>query len=415
MVAPDDKRTKSSLARSFERFFALLGYSIFCVVLGAGLVELGAFAVWSARHTRRPSREEKLGSTSPAYAVYPWAAEFWKEEQQRRKSARGGYVPFRIWSVPEWHGKYVNADTNEMGTWRRTANPSDPRCEKQPIKTVWMFGGSTLYGSGVPDWATIPSYLSQKLNGESGACVKVLNLGVEGYVSNQEVMLLTEQVKAGRRPDVAVFYDGANDSYIGTFAPGIAAAHWDYVAIKARVEGSIVGKLEFLRNSFALRLIRESLVRRSASSSENAVNANSKGIAVLDNYEANMRIARLLGQAYGFKVYCFWQPSLVHGSKPLVPYERELVNLDANSPEGAAFPAMEAAYSEAERRAASDGGFVFLGGLFDTVQQPLYLDRWMHVSPQGNELVAREIAGYIEERHLGIQPRNQSRATSNSR
>ena len=124
---------------------------------------------------------------------------------------------------------------------------------------------------------------------------------------------------------------------------------------------------------------------------------NSKGVAVLDNYEANMRIARVLGQAYGFKVYCFWQPSLAYGSKSLVPYERELVNLDANSPEGTAFPAMRAAYSEAERRAASNGDFVFLGRLFDTVQQPLYLDRWMHLSPEGNELAARAIAAYIEE------------------
>jgi hypothetical protein len=410
MREPGNQRNESSLARRFERFFAFLGYSIFCVLLAAALVELGAFAIWSAKHGRRPSRQEKLGSTSPAYAAYPWAAEFWKEEQQRRKALHGDYVPFRVWSVAQWHGKYVNADSSETGTWRRTSNPSRPNCEKQPIQTIWMFGGSTLYGSGVPDWATIPSYLSQNLNAESGVCAKILNFGVEGYVSNQELMLLTEQLKAGRRPDIVIFYDGANDSYIGMFAPGIATAHWDYVAIKARVEGSIVGKLEFLRNSFALRLIRESFARRMVSVAENAGIANSRGIAVLDNFEANLRIARALGEAYGFKVYCFWQPSLAYGSKPLAPYEQELVNLDANSPEGSAFPKMSVAYGEAERRAARSGDFVFLGRLFDAAQPPLYLDRWMHLGPQGNELAAKAIAGNIEERQIKPEYREQGAA-----
>lgn len=83
-----------------------------------------------------------------------------------------------------------------------------------------MFGGSTVYGIGPPDSATIPSYLSRELNVDPSTCLDVTNLGAEGYVTNQEPILLIQQLKAGRRPDIAVFYDGINDSLVGGFALG---------------------------------------------------------------------------------------------------------------------------------------------------------------------------------------------------
>ena len=382
----------------FRGFFAFVGYLLFVVVIVFAATELAAFAIWSLYHGARPDREEKLGSTSPAYAGYPWAAEFWREEQARRKVHRGRYVPFLIWDVTEWHGKYVNADASELGTLRRTINPDAAACAGKPTTTIWIFGGSTLFGSGVPDSATLPSYLSRDLNAKSSGCVRVENLGVEGYNTNQELILLTKQLKAGRHPDIVIFFDGVNDSYVGMFAPGFPDAHWDYAAIQARVEGSLAGKLEFLRNSYALRLVREIVVRRPASGATGAAESDRarQATAVLDNYEANLRIAKTLGAACGFQVYSFWQPSLAYGHKTLVPYEEQLVKLDANSPEGSAFPPMAAAYQEAERRAVNSSDFVFLGNLFDSVAEPLYLDRWMHLGPGGYEIEADAVARRIE-------------------
>ena len=53
-------------------------------------------------------------------------------------------------------------------------------------------------------------------------------------------------------------------------------------------------------------------------------------------------------------------------------------------------------YQEAERRAGTDGVFVFLGGVFDSVSEPVYIDKWMHLASLGNELVARSVADYVE-------------------
>lgn len=392
--------TQSSPPSAWQAFFAFIGYLIFVIVIVAAATELGAYAIWRIYHGARPDRQEKLGSTSPAYDAYPWAAEFWKEEQARRKVHRGEYVPFLVWGVTEWHGKYVNADATPMGTLRRTVAPDAAACATKPMTTIWMFGGSTLYGSGVPDFATVASYLERDLNGEGQGCYRVENFGAEGYNTNQEVILLEKELKAGRHPDVAVFYDGVNDSYVGMFAPGFPDAHWDYRVIQARVEGSLAGKLEFLRNSYALRLMREVAGHRANPGAPAGPDLGTKAVAVLDNYEANLRLARTLGAAYGFQVYALWQPCLAYSHKLLVPYEEQLAKLDADSPEGSAFPPMAAAYQEAERRAASTGDFVFLGNIFDGVSEPLYLDRWMHLGPRGDELVAAAIAKNLDGSNL---------------
>jgi hypothetical protein len=100
-----------------------------------------------------------------------------------------------------------------MGTLRRTINQSGT-CDN-PVR-IWVFGGSTVFGMGVPDWATMPSQLLAVLNEGSLGCVQVTNLGVEAYVSTQEVLLLLEELKAGRRPDITVF---TTASMIPTWVP----------------------------------------------------------------------------------------------------------------------------------------------------------------------------------------------------
>ena len=381
-------------AASFTQYFAILGYAVVSLVVVLTLLELGARVGWFAYHWVHADPDENLAETSPAFAGYPWTAEFWKEEKLRWKSHQGSYVPFRIWGVAEWHGNYVNTDDTGMGTWRRTINPPSGPCEKRT--SVWMFGGSTLYGTGVPDWATLPSYLSHELNNGMRSCVSVTNLGVEGYVTNQELILLIEQLKAGRHPDVVIFYDGVNDAYAGAISPGIPSAHMTFEAIKARVEGSIASRLDFLRDAYSLRLARIAVgsLRRAGSAAPSVAGSRAKAVAVLDNYEANLRIARALGEAYNFKVYCFWQPAVVFGRKPLVPFEQKLGNFDGTR----TFRVLAAVYQEAESRASSTRSFVFLGSTFDSVKEPLYIDRWMHLSPLGNELIAQAIAERMENR-----------------
>jgi len=124
------------------------------------------------------------------------------------------------------------------------------------------------------------------------------------------------------------------------------------------------------------------------------VSLNAKAQATLDNYEANLYIARNLGEAYGFQVLAFWQPALVYGRKVLSEFEMKIT---ANENNEGAFRTMARVYREAERRAATDHSFLFLGGDFDRCSDSVYIDRWMHLTPTGNEIVAHSLASHIEQ------------------
>ncbi len=386
-------RFAPSIVRMLRRCCYFLGYTIFSVLLVAAFLELVCWGIWSVHPVTRQAELENQGA-SPVYAGLKWAPEFWREESLRRQKP-AVYVPFRLWSVTDWHGKYINNDQGAGGAWRRTISPEN--CGPQRV-SIWTFGGSTMYGTAVPDWATIPSYLSRDLNSSARGCVVVSNFGVEGYVTDQELILLAEQLKAGGHPDIVIFYDGVNDSSLAWAPAGRPNAHFMLGTIKARVEGTLTGRLDFLQKSYAARVVAEGLAHLRPATSYGPLisKAQPNVITALDNYEANMRLARALAEVYKFKLYCFWQPILVYGHKPLAPFEHQMATRDASgtSAESAWFLTMAAAYREAERRASQGGRFVFLGSLFDSTPEPVYVDE-AHLGPVGNELAAQAIASYI--------------------
>jgi lysophospholipase L1-like esterase len=383
---------RPSIDQRLTACFAIFGYAVFSLLVIGILLELFSWIGLSTYHrVRQALRPTPV--TRPL-ASEPWAQEFRKEESSRQNLHKI-FVPFRVWGVENWHGKFINNDESRMGVVRRTVNPTSQTCTEQSMRSIWMFGGSALYGSGVPDWATLPSYLSRALNASRSNCVIVVNFGVEGYVTNQEVIALAEQLKAGGHPDTVIFYDGVNDAGAAAYSSGTPLPYFTFLEIKNRVEGSISGRLDFLLRSHTFHLIaviERSLPHASPSESRQG-EVIQAAAAALDNYEANLRFARALSKAYGFKLYCFWQPSLYYAHKPLVPFEQEKVNA-ANPQTDYWRSAVIAGYEEAETRAAAPGEFVFLGRLFDSNSEPLYVDM-VHLGPLGNELVADYIAKYI--------------------
>ena len=384
-VKPDKSVLEQFTDGPFVRRFAIVGYAIVLAVAGAILLEFLLWIAWSAHSLLVGS--EPIQASSPVYSTYAWAAEFWKEELLRQK-LRVKYVPFRIWGNAPLHGKYINNDESKMGVLRRTIGPPNGACTKQPPIEIWVFGGSVVYGLGVPDGMTVSSYLSRDLNSVQ-RCVVVNNFGVIGYVSNQELILLIERLKGGPPPDIVVFYDGINDTDAALNPTDPSHMHFSLGTIKARIEGSVAGRLDFLEETYTMRLARMILGFVHAKRSRTvAANLPTTPAAVVDNYEANLRVARALAKSYNFKLYDFWQPSIYYGRKPLVPFEQRLASVHDKWSIAAA-----AVYQEAEHR-AKDSGFVLLGTVFDQVREPIYIDQ-VHTGPRGNELAAAAIAQYI--------------------
>lgn len=385
---------RSAPARAFPQFFATVGFAVLCLLAAMVLLELFSWAAWSTYHWVHPDPYPSLAA-SPAYAGEAWATEYWEEHTLRLKSRRG-YVPFRVWGLTEWHGKYINTDQSEMGIWRRTLNPTSNTCDQARRRNIWVFGGSTVFGTGAPDWETLPSYLSRDLNDAGTGCVVVSNFGVEGYVVMQELILLIEQLKAGRHPDVVIFYDGFNDATLARNAPAPSSSHFEFDTIKARIEGSVFGRFDFMERSYSMRVAHALLGYFRGDRSQPPVTESYTRVAApLDAFEANLQVANALGQAYHFKFYDFWQPALLYGKKPLVPFEEQIARLDADAAADRIHSrTIAAVYREAQDRAQKDHSFIYLGGLFDSTQQAIYIDE-VHTGPLGNELAAKAVARYV--------------------
>jgi lysophospholipase L1-like esterase len=390
---------KSGAESTNRRLFTFVGATVIGTLIVLAVLELVMFAAWSFARWVRP--EPRRPEMSPAYAGATWVPDFFREQSLRLASPYI-YVPFRITGVTAWHGKYFNNDEHPAGVWRRTVNPEGSQCQQYSKTRVWVFGGSTVYGTGVPDWATLPSYLSRNLNSNGRACVVVTNFGDESYVTTQELILLIEQLKRGGHPDIVVFYDGFNDANIGMAAPDPWSTHYGLAVIKARAEGSFRGRFDFVHRLYTVRVIdaaRQLFGRRGETL--NAEELRAKAVAVVDNYEANQNIAGALGQAYHFRFYGFWQPMLFYGHKPLVSFEQQIIQFDATTKSQFDARPVVAAYQEAERRART-ADFIYLADLFDSISEPIYNDE-AHLGPHGNELVANAVGKYIEDHPDGVE------------
>jgi lysophospholipase L1-like esterase len=379
----------------FPKFFAWVGYAVVCAIVIAALLEGAGFVFFKLG--RRADRNSFL-DRCPCYAGQPWGKEL-RAEEVSRNTPHGRYVPFRLWGSIVVNGKHVNVDETPLGPVRRTVNHAKDVCRGARSSQVWVLGGSTVFGTGVPDWGTVPSYLSAALNAREG-CFEVANLGVEGYASNQEVLLLAELLKRGARPDQVFLYDGINDAFVGAVGSG-AATHIAFDRVKMRVEDRIDNRLRFINESYAMNLI-ESIFRHSSadpSSGEAKRKLDERARATLDNYLANVRMVRGLADAFHFVPHFFWQPAAYAGTKPFSPYETEVTNgADLPVSERQAFRSgVAAVYAEAERRTALTKDFTYLGHVFDAVKDSLYLDSWMHLCPRGNEIVAGAMAESLAE------------------
>jgi lysophospholipase L1-like esterase len=366
--------------RPFPQFFTWLGYFVFCLALALLLLEAFACLGRAAYHKfHHPSAVS--GSTSNS------DLDLQAEQRRRLSEQKRNYLPYRVWGLTEWHGHYMNNDHTQVGIVRRTVNPVRAECAGRATH-IWMFGGSTLYGTSVADSATIPSYLSQILN--ASGCFEVVNFGVEGYVSNQERIVLEEELKSGKRPDLVINYDGFNDAFTAVLEPGIVGAPIGTTELRRRLDGSYGSIRGLLRHSCAVNLMSRWLLKHKASSVPEVANA----VRTVEDLEANQELIRALGKAYGFRVRSFWQPFLLDGKK--VPTREEAQWIANASNPDTPFRELLPVYQEARRKAAETQQFSFLGDIFDQDAGTIYLD-WVHLNPRGNEIIARKIAESIQQ------------------
>ena len=205
---------------------------------------------------------------------------------------------------------------------------------------VWFFGGSTMYGSGQSDDATIPSALV-RLADDDDIALDATNYGHPAYAQWQQVQLLEAELTSGAEiPDLVVFYDGFNDLTLQTqFGVHDEPTHLFFgTPTEAAATPSVasIGRTWWADHSAAALAVGRV---RDLFDDEPAIQIADVGTAPIDTIDptaagdAAGAIHRrgvdhviALSRAYDFDVAFFWQPFL-YTKDPLTEAERELVGL----------------------------------------------------------------------------------------
>jgi lysophospholipase L1-like esterase len=331
------------------------------------------------------------------YKDKQWAYEFWKEHTA---SSNADYEQFLGWDRREYHSKYTNVDSNGV---RKTWNPE--HFHDQP-GTLYIFGGSTLWGAGARDDYTIPSYLSKRLN-HKGYDFVVYNYGETGYTFTQEIIHLILLLREGHKPDYVIFYDGVNDVY-GAYQSGKAGTIQNVSIMREKLKARNVQLiLSGLTNTFIDHCMIYKAVTRIAtlvSEQQKFQEVGAKygkkelellGDGISQYYIQSKELLDHLAQTYGFKYICFWQPVMFMEMK----LTDEEAQIDPRLNDKALADLYR--YSTNSLVAKRPAHFFDISHAISSTTRPLscYID-FCHLSEEGNELVASTIFQIFEREFL---------------
>ncbi|MGH7718787.1 MAG: SGNH/GDSL hydrolase family protein [Gemmatimonadaceae bacterium] len=251
---------------------------------------------------------------SPYFNDKPWAKRLWVEEREADAISR--YHPYELWRSAPYQGEQINilADGH-----RRT-----PGVQCVPgAFTVYILGGSTMWGYGVPDWGTIAAYVQGAASARIGGPVCVVNFGALGFTSTQSLIALQRRLQCGHVPDLAIFYDGVNDlNYAHRYRE--AGIHDNADQFAERLDTGWRPRGRGMEMFYLYRLLRllnprpEAPARFPAGQTDIPASLDDNIVAV---YLNNYRMVGALAATYGFDYAFFWQPHLLTERKPLAPAE----------------------------------------------------------------------------------------------
>lgn len=347
------------------------------IFLGAlGLVEVGfRFAVEGYSDDR-----EFRATRPPPYRGAEYFSEEFLDESFRQP---GGWRPLSGTNtiVPnDFRGKHFTA---EQGIRRTTDVPPDAEA------SVYVLGGSTVYGSEVPDAHTIASYLQRGLT-RAGFRYRVVNLGVTSVNTAQQLERL--ELTPLTEDDVVIFYDGVNDVMQGV--------------LYGNTGKTIVGndRSRPLTHKLLYRLSKNSVAARQFLMRFNAnykiADLPQRVASTEARYAENLAAAEYLARAKGAAFIHFLQPTLYSLAKR-GDYEKKLltfgfVPMQAEEAFAATYPRFR---EISARRAQHGSADVDLTAIFDAVTEPVYLDGW-HINHRGNEIVAEHMLAALKKARL---------------
>lgn len=389
----NEKNVWKSFAIGLQRLWSVFGLALLVLItLEAGVnLLLYANAKYNFRHINKDPHEFADG-----YKNAPWAHGVWAEEAVLQAK----WQPYVYYRTEPFQGNYVRINSDGL---RNTVNANDPSQKK--IK-IFLFGGSAMFGPGVRDEYTIPSCLARRLAHESHRNVEVVNFGQNGYVSTQELFSFLTETQAHNRPDIVIFYDGANEPYAALVNAKAGLSPFENARLK---EFDLLGrfKKKALAENFISANIHNSALyglagrfhllfhfHHAEAPPSSVAGSNKLAEAVASVYAFNISMADELSRKQKISSLFYLQP-LLNTKKQRTPYEERVLkewrqgcNCEQN---GSDFFLQSYDRIRASRALSSLKNFHDISRLLDHYTGPLYTDG-VHLTETGNEIVAKRIA-----------------------
>ncbi|MCH8860441.1 MAG: SGNH/GDSL hydrolase family protein [Thaumarchaeota archaeon] len=246
---------------------------------------------------------------------------------------------------------------------------------------IIMVGGSTTFGLKMLSEHTIPAHLQEKFNQLNlEKRVEVINAGIHGYNSNDELNLIKKKI-VYYDPDLVIIYDGSND----IFFP------YDSKLIAYDIGDSRYIYRKYFQFYKTLDVINN-IISEEPPEPLHEYRLNVK--LELDDraklWKNNISTICEIGNQNGFKTLIFLQPFLGTGNQTVTERESRVFNNQVLK----WFPNALVEYSFFTDRLDdlnhSCTGTFDLRNIFDNSQREVFFDKWHHWDIY-NEVLADEI------------------------
>lgn len=295
-------------------------------------------------------------------------------------------------------GKYVNVDSNGF---RRSKNQAPWPPDRKKYFVIFVFGGSTAFGYGVPDDETIASHLQDCFSNQGSKKIAALyNFGRGHYYSTQERILFEQMLAAHHSPDIALFIDGLNEFFY---------YEDEGTAVSASFEKCLAGDL--YRLWFKDLRKRSPVIRTFRKITKTIKNTLFKGARLkekerrkycdqakltrcIERYIVNKQMIEAISTSFHTKSIFVWQPvPTFQYDLELHPFAKEGFGRHGYSAFG--YPLM---WEYVQRHPLGEN-FLWCAHIHEGLDEPLYVDV-AHYSPMMSKRVAHAIYNFMRERKL---------------
>jgi hypothetical protein len=323
--------------------------------------------------------------------------QWWTDIFTLRDSALTGkirYDPFRGWWPLEHHSRAINVDSNGLRVTVQPRHDAPVVSSSRPLvlsasRSVYLLGGSVMWGWVVRDSFTIPSRVAAELHRRGYRDVEVVNLAQSMFDLAQGLATLTRELRLGRVPAVAVFLDGNNE-----IAPPRQSGDLGRVLNEALLADRFA-RTETLGRELLDVVRRSELVRRvSVERITNNTGTASLCDAIAASYHRQTQVGTAAARAFGFDAVFLWQPMLATSAKRRTSWERTA----ARDTTWGAMVRRCTAVVDSTMRADRAVRFASLSTLFDSDTTDVFLDDFGHMTERANGVVAGAIADHIAQR-----------------